>query len=95
MFGCQARRQARESDDSDEEVEDEDEEVDIEALLDAEFEEEEEEEDEDEETEEDAIERMKTEIGDRFDEEVGRLANVQVIYHPSSSSYPIHPFISS
>ena len=35
-------------------------------------------EDEEEETEEDAIERLKTEIGDRYDEETGRISVVQV-----------------
>ncbi|EDO38691.1 predicted protein [Nematostella vectensis] len=70
---------ARDSDDSDEEAADEEEEEeDIETALDAEFEEEEEDMDEEEEeSEEDATERLKTEIGDRYDEETGRLAVVQ------------------
>ena len=35
-------------------------------------------EEEEEESEEDAIERLKTEIGDRYDEETGKVATVQV-----------------
>lgn len=35
-------------------------------------------EEEEEESDEDAIERLKTEIGDRYDEETGRVATVQV-----------------
>ena len=46
--------------------------------MDAEEEEEEEMEEEEEEGEEDAIERLKTEIGDRYDEETGKVATVQV-----------------
>ena len=46
--------------------------------MDAEFEDDEELEEEEEETEEEASERLKMEIGDRYDEETGKLAVVQV-----------------
>ncbi|XP_033125059.1 adenylate kinase 9-like isoform X4 [Anneissia japonica] len=73
-----AERDSDESEGSDEDMDDDDEEDDdIEALLAEEFEEEEEEEEEDEELEEDAIDRLKNEIGEMYDEDTNRLVSLQ------------------
>lgn len=79
----EAEAEEEEEEDSDaekieEEEEEEEEEVDIDAMLAEEFEEEEEEEDEEEEeTEEDAIEHMKNDLNEVYDNDVNTLADVQ------------------
>ena len=83
-----ADRDSDESEASEDEMEDEEEE-DIEAMLMEEFEEEEEEEEEEDELEEDAVERLKNEIGEVYDDDTNRLSALQVclfvclFFHPS------------
>eukprot|EP00057_Strongylocentrotus_purpuratus_P026855 XP_011681329.1 PREDICTED: adenylate kinase 9 [Strongylocentrotus purpuratus] len=72
-----ADRDSDDSEHSDEEGFDEEEEEDIDAMLAEEFEEEEEEEEEEDELEEDAIERLKNEIGEVYDEDTNRISGVQ------------------
>ncbi|XP_053568148.1 adenylate kinase 9 [Bombina bombina] len=69
--------QKKDADASDEEEEEEEEVDNIELILSEEFPEDDEDDDEDEEQEEDAIERMKTEIGEKYEGEVESLESVQ------------------
>ncbi|CAH1800208.1 unnamed protein product [Owenia fusiformis] len=69
--------QLDEGEGEEEEEEEEEEEDDIEAILAEEFEEEEEEEDDDEEQEEDAIDRIRNDLADVYDNDTNSLAVVQ------------------
>lgn len=74
------RERAEESENEEEandDEEEEDEEDDIDALLAEEFEEEEEEEDDDEEMEEDAIERMRNDFNEVYDDDTNRMSSVE------------------
>ena len=54
--------------------------MDVEAILDAELEEEEEMEEDEEEAEDEALERIKMEMTDRYEEEIAKIAVVQVCH---------------
>uniref|UniRef100_A0A8C3U4C0 Adenylate kinase 9 n=1 Tax=Catharus ustulatus TaxID=91951 RepID=A0A8C3U4C0_CATUS len=73
-----AKKRALANKDNDEDTEEDEEDEDIEAILAEEFlEEEEDEEPEEEENEQDAVERMESEISEKFESEVERLQSVQ------------------